>query len=157
MTEVKRARVLLVDDNVDLAEMTADMLCARGFDVSVATSSLAALELTATFVPEVALLDIGLPEMDGYELARRLAESVPGIWLIAITGYEHDRARARAAGFAAHLLKPFTTAAILAAVAARDLAGEVVTARARTSVDDERGTATDAGSPDGLASVAARD
>jgi len=115
-------RVLVVDDNVDSAELTAVMLRLHGFDVSIANGSLAALDLAATFLPEVALLDIGLPVMDGYELARRLALSCVGCSLVAVTGYgdERDRVRSHAAGFAAHLTKPVTTAVILAAIAAGD-------------------------------------
>jgi len=112
-------RVLVVDDNIDSADMTAEILRGKGLDVSVANGAQAALELAAMFLPEVALLDIGLPGMDGYELARKLAQSGIGCRLIAVTGYgnERDRARSFAAGFAAHLTKPVTTAAILAAIA----------------------------------------
>jgi CheY-like chemotaxis protein len=112
-------RVLLVDDNVDSAEITAEMLRAKGLEVSVANGALAALELMSTFLPEVALLDIGLPELDGYELARRITQSGVACRLIAVTGYgsERDRMRALEAGFAAHLLKPVTLAAMLVAIA----------------------------------------
>ena len=117
-------RVLLVDDSVDTCEMTAEVLRAHGFEVVVASSAHAALALLPTFSPEVALLDIALPEMDGYELARRIAISQTGCRLIALTGYgsESDRQRARNAGFAAHLTKPVRIAAIIAAISGEDAA-----------------------------------
>jgi signal transduction histidine kinase/DNA-binding response OmpR family regulator len=104
-------RVLVVDDNSDAATTLKVGLEAIGHVVVTAPDGPTALELARMFRPEVAFLDIGLPVMDGYELARRLRE-VPGLpanlKLIAITGYglESDRQRASAAGFAAHLVKP---------------------------------------------------
>jgi CheY-like chemotaxis protein len=117
-------RVLVVDDDLDSVEMMEEILRANGFDVSVAHGSQAALDLVPAFLPEVALLDIGLPEMDGYELARRITDLGIGCRLIAITGYgtERDRARSQEAGFAAHLTKPVTMGAILAAIAVGDQA-----------------------------------
>jgi CheY-like chemotaxis protein len=118
-------RVLVVDDNVDSADLTAEILRIKGLEVSVAHGSQAALDLVPTFLPDVALLDIGLPEMDGYELAqdRSARHRLP---LIAVTGYGNagDRANSQAAGFAAHLTKPVTTADLLAAIAADDPVGE---------------------------------
>ena len=70
-------RVLIVDDNIDAAEMLAEWLDAIGHDVRVAADGPTALEIAAEFKPDVALLDIGLPVMDGYEVARRLREQ-PG-------------------------------------------------------------------------------
>lgn len=118
----QRKRVLVVDDSVDSADMTAEVLSLHGFDVVVANGAHEALALVPTFVPEVALLNIGLPEMDGYELARRIAKSATGCLLIAITGYgaERDRVRASEAGFAGHLVKPVPVAAILAAIVGSD-------------------------------------
>jgi CheY-like chemotaxis protein len=82
----------------------------HGFDVRVARNGLDALRVAAEFRPEVALLDIGLPVMDGYELAGRLRQmpALAGIRLIALTGYgqQSDREKARAAGFDKHLVKP---------------------------------------------------
>jgi CheY-like chemotaxis protein len=105
-----RRRVLIVDDNTDAAETLADMLRALGHEAAVAPDGPGALERCASFLPDVALLDIGLPVMDGYELARRLrAQSgLPGMTLIAVTGYgqEHDRSRCLDAGFDEHLVKP---------------------------------------------------
>jgi PAS domain S-box-containing protein len=103
-----RGRVLVVDDNVDAAEMMAEVLEVAGYQVRIAHDGPAALSLIEAFVPEIAVLDIGLPSMSGYELARGIREQVPRIHLVAVTGYgqESDRVRARAAGFDAHLVKP---------------------------------------------------
>ena len=103
-------RILVVDDNEDSAEMLAEALKARGYQTRVSFDAPAALLLAPDFCPDLAFLDIGLPVMDGYELARRLRE-VPGlerIRLVALTGYgqESDRRRTRAAGFQHHLVKP---------------------------------------------------
>jgi signal transduction histidine kinase/CheY-like chemotaxis protein len=113
-------RVLLVDDNRDAAEMLAELLTQLGLVVQIAFSPRAALDLAAPFAPEVALLDIGLPEMDGYELGQRLL-SIPGLEhlrLIALTGYgqESDRARSLRHGFAEHLVKPVELDALLQAI-----------------------------------------
>lgn len=111
-------RVLVVDGNVVDSEMMAEALRAYGHDVSVATASHAALDLVATFCPRVAVLDIGLLKMDGYELARRIRASGVACRLIAVTGHgiASDRVRERQAGFTRHLMKPVTIAALLTAV-----------------------------------------
>ena len=103
------ARVLIVDDNEDAADMLEFVLSHLGFVVATAHDGPSALTLAAHFAPDVALLDIGLPVMDGYELAGRLrAECGPTLVLIAITGYGQpaDRARSVVAGFDHHLVKP---------------------------------------------------
>jgi PAS domain S-box-containing protein len=103
-------RVLLVDDNVDAAETLATLLRLDGHDVRTADNADAALEMAPGFGAEVYILDIGLPGMDGYELAGRLRERAgsAGATFIALTGYgqEGDRERSRSAGFDLHLLKP---------------------------------------------------
>jgi CheY-like chemotaxis protein/nitrogen-specific signal transduction histidine kinase len=104
-------RVLVVDDSTDTAEMLTQVLQCLGYDVASAHDGPSALERARTFRADVALLDIGLPVMDGYELAERLRTSLngaPGPTLIAVTGYgqEADRNRTAAAGFAHHLVKP---------------------------------------------------
>jgi len=103
-------RVLIVDDNADAAQMFADFLETLGYEVRVVHDGPAALGVVDSFAPAVALLDIGLPVMDGYELAARLREipALDGMKLIAVTGYgqEADRDRAHRAGFDAHLVKP---------------------------------------------------
>jgi PAS domain S-box-containing protein len=107
---VNGARILVVDDNVDAAEMLAVALGLRGCDVSVAHDGCEALRLAETTRFDAALLDIGLPIMDGYELAARLRAlpNAADTQLVAVTGYgqEDDRRRALAAGFHRHLVKP---------------------------------------------------
>lgn len=103
-------RVLVVDDNRDAAEAIVEIAELWGYKARVAFDGPSALELTREFRPDVALLDIGMPGMDGYEVARRLREmpDLNGIHLIAVTGYgqEEDRRRSREAGFSQHLTKP---------------------------------------------------
>jgi CheY-like chemotaxis protein len=104
-------RILVVDDNQDSAEMVAEALLEFGHQVEVALDGPSALTAAESFQPDVALVDIGLPLMDGYELARRLRASggVPKhLRLIAVTGHglESDRRRAEEAGFHKHLIKP---------------------------------------------------
>jgi signal transduction histidine kinase len=104
------ARVLVVDDNRDAAETLAEALAHEGHEVAVAYDGASALELAARCGPEIVLLDIGLPVLDGYEVARRLrkAQARAPLKLIAVTGYgqENDRAKAAEAGFDAHVVKP---------------------------------------------------
>jgi CheY-like chemotaxis protein len=113
-------RILVVDDNVDAAEVLCDALRTLGFDVRTAFDGPGALELAPSFRPELALLDLGLPVMDGFELARRLRETCgAGIALVAITGYgqDTDRERSLAAGFHEHLVKPVELEAVQQAIA----------------------------------------
>ena len=109
-------RILVVDDNEDGAEMLADALIGKGYDTRVAHDAPAALRVAAEFSPDVAFLDLGLPVMDGYELAAHLRElpGLAGLRLIAVTGYgqESDRRRTRDAGFHGHLVKPVDIDAI---------------------------------------------
>jgi CheY-like chemotaxis protein len=102
-------RILVVDDNADAADTLAAVLRRVGYEVAVAHDAPAALTLAAKFLPAIALLDIGLPVMDGYELARHLREQLAKPpRLVAVSGYGHDAdlARSRAAGFDVHLGKP---------------------------------------------------
>lgn len=103
-------KVLVVDDNADMAESLARLLSMTGYQVRVAASGPAALEVATEFLPDAIILDIGLPQMDGYEVARRLraAPAMAGVRLIALTGYgrTQDRRHAEAAGFDHHLVKP---------------------------------------------------
>ncbi|HEY5678267.1 MAG TPA: ATP-binding protein, partial [Myxococcales bacterium] len=103
-------RVLVVDDNVDAAMTLSEAVRFDGHDVRVAHDGAAALEEAAAFTPEVVLLDIGLPGMDGYEVVRRLRElpQTRGALIVALTGFgqDSDRRRAIAAGFDDHLVKP---------------------------------------------------
>ncbi|MDQ3263434.1 MAG: hybrid sensor histidine kinase/response regulator [Myxococcota bacterium] len=111
------ARLLVVDDNEDLAATLGEALSFSGYQVQVVNDAAQALTLAATHPLDIALLDIGLPVMDGYELARRLRESAAGrpLRLIAVSGYgtDKDRARSAAAGFEAHLVKPVDFNALL--------------------------------------------
>ena len=113
---VKVLKVMVVDDNADAAEMLAMYVEALGHEVSVEYSSIKAVGLAQSVRPDVCLLDIGLPDMDGYELARRLREdpATAAAILVAVTGYgqEQDRNRTRAAGFDHHFVKPIDTAAL---------------------------------------------
>jgi CheY-like chemotaxis protein len=102
-------RILVVDDNTDAAETLALLLRARGHEVKIAYDGASALEVSRSFQPQAALLDIGLPNIDGYELARRLrSENQPRMLLIALTGYgrDDDRRLSAAAWFDHHLVKP---------------------------------------------------
>jgi signal transduction histidine kinase/CheY-like chemotaxis protein len=101
-------RVLVVDDNVDLADTLADAVASWGHTVTVAHDGTSALAAALAAPPAVVLLDIGLPDLDGYEVARRLRPQLPEARLIAVTGYgqPQDRERALAAGFDHHLVKP---------------------------------------------------
>jgi CheY-like chemotaxis protein len=105
-----RPRLMLVDDNADAANTLALLLQLQGYAVSVEYDALGALKRAAREAPQVCLLDIGLPDIDGYELARRLRQqpSTASALLIALTGYgqEQDRNRSREAGFDHHLVKP---------------------------------------------------
>ncbi len=107
-------RVLVVDDNSDAADLLGELLTDHGHAVYVAHSGLEALQLLAKFTPDAALLDIGLPVMDGYELAHALRGSIPSIRLIALTGYgaPDDRRRTTEAGFDAHLTKPVSLSTV---------------------------------------------
>ncbi|RKH69687.1 ATP-binding protein [Corallococcus aberystwythensis] len=104
------ARVLIVDDNRDAADVLSESLEFLGCTTRVAYDGPTGLEAAKAFRPEIALLDIGLPVMDGYELARllRQQEEPRPMKLVAVTGYgqESDRQRSKAAGFDAHLVKP---------------------------------------------------
>ena len=100
-------RVLVVDDNVDAASSLATLLALAGHEVRVAHDGESALRLHAELAAEIVLLDLGMPGMDGYEVARRLRQPGQGAPRIyALTGYGAERARVAAAGFDGHLTKP---------------------------------------------------
>jgi PAS domain S-box-containing protein len=120
-------RVLLVDDNADSADGLAMLLDLQGHETRVAYDGESALETARRFRPHAALLDIGMPSMDGYELARRMRAQpeTKDTMLVAMTGWgqEEDLVRGREAGFAHHLVKPFDPEAVerlLADYAERD-------------------------------------
>lgn len=115
-----RHRVLVVDDNVDAAVMLATLLQAKGHEVCVAHDGEEGLRAAQAFAPTFVLLDIGLPRMDGYEVARQLrtlyGDAFP---IVALTGYgtADDRRRAVDAGFCDHLVKPVRVEVILSLLA----------------------------------------
>ncbi|MEZ4365225.1 MAG: ATP-binding protein [Kofleriaceae bacterium] len=118
--DARGRRILLVDDNEDALEVMAAVLTTIGHEVQSALDPAEAIAIARTFRPEVAVLDIGLPVMDGYELAARLREELGEATprLIALTGYGQpsDRARSEAAGFAVHLVKPIDMKRLLASL-----------------------------------------
>lgn len=104
------ARILVVDDNVDAAEMLVLTLQMFGHEAQAVYTGPAALETALTYLPSIVLLDIGLPEMNGHEVARRLRAlpQTKDVWLLAMTGYgqDSDREESLAAGCDHHLVKP---------------------------------------------------
>jgi len=116
-------RVLVVDDNEDIALMISELLSAWGYEARYAHDAITALALAETFEPDAAVLDIGLPVIDGYELAKRFAQhpKLRHTRLVAVTGYgqEEDRKRAHTAGFVEHLVKPVDLDRLRRAIDAR--------------------------------------
>ncbi|MBZ0232981.1 MAG: PAS domain S-box protein [Deltaproteobacteria bacterium] len=114
-------RILVVDDNEDARELLVEGLEAVGHDVRGAADPAEALAALDSFAPDIALLDIGLPVMDGYELAHRMRDKLGDTTphFVALTGYgrDNDRARSAEAGFAGHLVKPVDLGRLLATVA----------------------------------------
>jgi len=103
-------RILIVDDNIDSADLMGEILRSEGHEVAVAHDGAAGLAQFARFHPELAILDLGLPEIDGYALARQVRADPEhhATTLIALSGYAQaeDIARSRDAGFTHHLAKP---------------------------------------------------
>lgn len=118
-------RVLIVDDYPDSAASSEMLLSLLGCDCRIALTGTQALEVAAAFDPDLVLLDVGLPDISGYEVARALRERQGDrrLFLAAVTGWgqPQDRVRALAAGFDLHVLKP-TDAAVLKQILARALA-----------------------------------
>ena len=110
-------RVLVVDDNRDAVDSLAQLLQMVGHDVETAYDAGAAIRATTTFLPEIILLDIGMPNVDGYAAARAIRGQPGGstIYLVAMTGWgqAEDKRRAQEAGFDAHLVKPVTLDTLL--------------------------------------------
>jgi len=111
-----KRRVLVVEDNCDAAEMMHTLLSAAGHEVRAATSGGEALRTVSEFRPDVGFFDIGLPDMNGYDLAREVRRNPAGaaMLLVAVTGWSQteDRKRALEAGFDAHITKPIDPGAI---------------------------------------------
>src|SRR5262244_2096546 len=117
-------RILVVDDNADGADTLGMLLRQAGHDVRVVYGGSEALETAATMPPEVVLVDVGMPGMDGYETAQRLRQSLgPKVLLIAITGYAANRQEALAAGFNEFLVKP-ASPGVIARLVSQPLPGE---------------------------------
>ena len=120
-TDLVRFRIIVVDDHQDSGDSLATLLRLLGHEVRVAHDGVSALESARTFKPEVAVLDIGMPGMDGIELGSRLRRdpALQPALMIALTGYgrDEDRRRSREAGFDAHLVKPVDIAALNALLA----------------------------------------
>jgi CheY-like chemotaxis protein len=107
--EEVRRRVVVIDDNVDSADMMAMFVSTLGGESRVAYSGENGLSLVANFRPDVVLLDIGMPGLDGYETCRRIRKALgESVVVVAMTGWgqERDKQQARNAGFDAHLTKP---------------------------------------------------
>jgi CheY-like chemotaxis protein/anti-sigma regulatory factor (Ser/Thr protein kinase) len=115
-------RTVVIDDNADARELVADLLRSRGHDVMTADNGHQGLAMIRDHRPDVAIVDLGLPGIDGLALVHELRTQCPDLStrLVALTGYGHsgDVQRTKDAGFHAHLVKPATAAAILAALTA---------------------------------------
>lgn len=115
--ETAQLKVLVVDDNRDAAILMGRLLRTLGNDVHVVHDGFAALEAAEQFRPEAILLDIGLPDMDGYETARLMREipACKDVTIIAVTGWgqEDDREKGRRAGFDHHVVKPADSSTLM--------------------------------------------
>ena len=120
-SRLPRQKILIVDDNVDAADTLALLLELEGHETQAVYLSTEAIERATWFKPDVVLLDIGLPVMNGYELARKFRSTpeLAGVRLVALTGYgkSEDQQRTKAAGFDDHLVKPVDAATLNAALA----------------------------------------
>jgi two-component system, chemotaxis family, CheB/CheR fusion protein len=129
--------ILVVDDQQDAADLLAMVLTEHGHRVEVAHDGESALELARAFRPQIALLDLGLPGMDGYQLAALLlaTPTLTHCRLIAVSGHctPQDRERSKATGFSAHLAKPVSIDTLLLAIddCGRELATELPVARSK--------------------------
>jgi CheY-like chemotaxis protein len=121
-------RILAVDDNVDAADSLAALLNVQGHEVRVAYNGPSGIAVAQEFMPDVVMLDIGMPSMNGYEVARVLRSMAPRLVIVAVTGWGHEAAlrQAREAGFDHHLVKPVNDATLvdLLATVARNRAGQ---------------------------------
>jgi CheY-like chemotaxis protein len=117
-------RVLVVDDNADAATTLDMLLRSLGHETAVAHGGVEALRMAAEFRPDLVLLDVGMPDLDGYEVARRLREirDQPPFRIVAVTGWgqQPDRRKSHEAGFDVHLVKPVSMHALLEVLDDRD-------------------------------------
>ncbi len=120
----RRVRILIADDDLDTANTLSQLLRLEGFETAVANSGLAAVQKCLKFQPQVLLLDIGLPELNGFEVAERVRSEFCGerIRIIAVSGWgaENDRRKGIEAGFDAHLLKPVNLSELLPMLTTRE-------------------------------------
>lgn len=122
LSRERSLRVLIADDNEDAADMLAQLVRMRGYQVAVAHDGLEAVSSAASFMPDVALLDIGMPELDGHQVAAELRkERGADVTLVAITGWGDGEAKQRAssAGFDHHLTKPIDLDGLISWLAER--------------------------------------
>jgi CheY-like chemotaxis protein len=114
--EVGKRRILIADDNPDVAEAFEMMLQAIGHDVETAHDGIEVIEKAERYQPDIIVLDIGMPKLNGYDVARHLRKQPWGrdIVLVAVTGWgdEKDKGRSHAAGFDVHLVKPVDPGAL---------------------------------------------
>jgi CheY-like chemotaxis protein len=135
-----RLRIVLVEDNEDVRELMAELLSSWGHDVFQAISGAQGVELVTRQLPQIAFVDIGLPDLDGYEVARQLRAGLrSGPYLVALSGFGQrcDRERALAAGFDQHLAKPASPDQLL------ELLDRVASAPSESSDQTPLGGATD--------------
>jgi CheY-like chemotaxis protein len=120
--EVVHHRVLIVDDISDITEMLRALVTILGHDAAIANHGDQALQVARDFHPDLVLLDLGMPDPDGYEVARRLRAEPDGhaMQLVAMSGWGHQEAREQAtrAGFDRHVLKPITLSHLTALLSA---------------------------------------
>lgn len=106
----KPFKILLIDDNRDLAEITCSLLALHGYEALAAYTGLDGIQKAIAFLPHVIICDIGLPDIDGYEVARRISDckELGNVRLISLSGYAQasDFEYSREAGFAMHISKP---------------------------------------------------
>jgi CheY-like chemotaxis protein len=116
-TAASPRKILIADDNADAAKALAALIRLAGHDVQWVTDGEAAVEAAARFTPDAAVLDLGMPRLNGFDVARRIRQQPWGrtMLLIAVTGWakDEDRKRTKEAGFDAHLVKPASPAALL--------------------------------------------
>ena len=132
----------MVDDNRDSADSLAMMLTIMGNEVRTADDGLEAVEVAAGFNPEVVLMDIGLPMLNGFDAARRIRQQPGGngMVMVALTGWgqEDDRRRSREAGFDQHLVKPVDPVALETLLDGLETANAGYSAEHRSSTDSRR-------------------
>jgi PAS domain S-box-containing protein len=133
MAAANPRRILIVDDNEDALVLLAEALQHAGHDVRTATDPAQALEVIKDFKPELAILDIGLPVMDGYELATRIREQLdtgsPRMFALSGYGQQADRDRSHQAGFSAHFVKPVDVKQLIERIASADVSAVTTPSR----------------------------